>query len=68
MPGAIRRAEEMSAAEPGKFYGPQQFDNPANPDVHRRTTAEEIWRDTDGQADILVAASAPVGRSPASAR
>lgn len=55
MPGAIRRAEEISAAEPGKFYIPQQFDNPANPDIHRKTTAEEIWRDTDGQADILVA-------------
>ncbi|MCW3098167.1 MAG: cysteine synthase [Chthonomonadaceae bacterium] len=55
MPGAIRRAEEMSAAEPGKFYVPQQFDNPANPEIHRKTTAEEIWRDTDGQADILVA-------------
>jgi cysteine synthase A len=55
MPGAIRRAEEMSAAEPGKFYVPQQFDNPANPEIHRKTTAEEIWNDTDGQADILVA-------------
>lgn len=55
MPGAIRRAEEMSAAEPGKYYVPQQFDNPANPEIHRKTTAEEIWRDTDGQADILVA-------------
>jgi cysteine synthase A len=55
MPGAIRRAEEMSAAEPGKYYIPQQFDNPANPEIHRKTTAEEIWRDTDGQADILVA-------------
>jgi cysteine synthase A len=55
MPGAIRKAEEMAAAEPGKYYIPQQFDNPANPEVHRRTTAEEIWRDTDGQCDILVA-------------
>ena len=55
MPGAIRRAEDISAAEPGKFYVPQQFDNPANPEIHRKTTAEEIWRDTDGQADILVA-------------
>ena len=55
MPGAIRRAEEISAAEPGKYYVPQQFDNPANPEIHRKTTAEEIWRDTDGQADILVA-------------
>ncbi len=55
MSGAIRRAEEISAAEPGKYYIPQQFDNPANPEIHRKTTAEEIWRDTDGQADILVA-------------
>jgi cysteine synthase A len=54
MPGAIRKAEEMAAADP-RFFIPQQFKNPANPAVHRRTTAEEIWRDTDGQADILVA-------------
>ena len=55
MPGAIRLAEEMSAAQPGRYWIPQQFDNPANPEIHRRTTAEEIWRDTDGQCDILVA-------------
>jgi cysteine synthase A len=54
MLGAIRRAEEMAAADP-RYFMPQQFNNPANPDVHRRTTAEEIWRDTDGQVDILVA-------------
>jgi len=54
MPGAVRRAEEMAAAD-SRYYVPQQFKNPANPEVHRRTTAEEIWRDTDGQADILVA-------------
>ncbi|MET0855928.1 MAG: cysteine synthase A [Telluria sp.] len=54
MMGAIRRAEELVASNPGHFM-PQQFNNPANPDVHRRTTAEEIWRDTDGQVDILVA-------------
>ena len=53
MPGAVRRAEEIVAAEPNTFM-PQQFKNPANPEVHRRTTAEEIWRDTDGQVDILV--------------
>ena len=53
MPGAIRKAEEMAAADP-RYFIPQQFRNPANPEVHRRTTAEEIWRDTDGQADILV--------------
>jgi cysteine synthase A len=53
MPGAIRKAEEMAAADP-RYFIPQQFDNPANPEVHRRTTAEEIWRDTDGKADFLV--------------
>ncbi len=53
MRGALRRAEELSAATPGSFM-PQQFRNPANPAVHRATTAEEIWRDTDGQADVLV--------------
>jgi cysteine synthase A len=54
MPGAIRKAEEMAAADP-RYFIPQQFKNPANPEIHRRTTAEEIWRDTDGKADILVA-------------
>jgi cysteine synthase A len=53
MKGAIARANEMLAQNPGWFM-PQQFENPANPDVHRRTTAEEIWNDTDGKADILV--------------
>ena len=53
MPGAIRKAEEMAAGDP-RYFIPQQFRNPANPEVHRRTTAEEIWRDTDGKADILV--------------
>ena len=54
MLGAIRKAEELVAANPG-WLMPQQFNNAANPEVHRRTTAEEIWRDTDGRADILVA-------------
>ncbi|MCA9256350.1 MAG: cysteine synthase A [Phycisphaerales bacterium] len=54
MPGAIRRAKELHEERPGSFM-PQQFDNPANPDVHRRTTAQEIWNDTDGRVDILVA-------------
>jgi cysteine synthase A len=54
MLGAIRRAEEIVAADPHAFM-PQQFNNPANPEVHRRTTAEEIWRDTDGKVDIVVA-------------
>jgi cysteine synthase A len=53
MPGAIKKAEEMAAADP-RYFIPQQFTNPANPEVHRLTTAEEIWRDTDGKADILV--------------
>lgn len=54
MLGAIRTAEEMVAANP-IYFMPQQFNNPANPEVHRRTTAEEIWRDTDGNVDILIA-------------
>jgi cysteine synthase A len=53
MPGAIKKAQEMAATDP-RYYIPQQFQNPANPEVHLRTTAEEIWRDTDGKADILV--------------
>ncbi len=56
MPGAIRRAEELKTSMGGdSVYIPQQFDNPANPEVHRRTTAEEIWRDTEGKVDIFVA-------------
>ena len=54
MKGAIAKAEELLAATPGAFM-PMQFANPANPEVHRRTTAEEIWRDTDGKVDIIVA-------------
>ncbi len=54
MKGAIRKAEELAATTPGALIL-QQFNNPANPEIHRRTTAEEIWADTDGQADILVA-------------
>ncbi|HTI35121.1 MAG TPA: cysteine synthase A [Miltoncostaea sp.] len=54
MRGAIARAEEIAAATPGAFV-PQQFQNPANPAIHRRTTAEEIWADTDGAVDVLVA-------------
>ncbi|MGB7540804.1 MAG: cysteine synthase A [Burkholderiales bacterium] len=52
--GAVKRAEELAASDPARYFMPQQFRNPANPEVHRRTTAEEIWRDTDGAADILV--------------
>jgi cysteine synthase A len=54
MPGAVRKAEAIAAESPGKYFIPQQFKNPANPEVHRKTTAEEIWRDTDGKVDILV--------------
>lgn len=54
MAGAINRAEEMAAAD-NRYFIPQQFENPANPAIHRETTAEEIWRDTDGQVDIFVA-------------
>lgn len=55
MPGAVRRAEQIAAEDPETFFMPQQFNNPANPEVHRKTTAEEIWRDTDGKVDIFVA-------------
>ena len=53
MAGAIARAEEMAAAD-RRVFMPQQFENPANPEVHRRTTAEEIWNDTDGKVDVFV--------------
>jgi cysteine synthase A len=55
MPGAVRRAEALVAEDPNTYFMPQQFKNPANPEVHRKTTAEEIWRDTEGKIDILVA-------------
>jgi len=55
MPGAIARAKELLEEHPGAFI-PQQFENPANPQVHRETTAEEVWRDTDGKIDIFLAA------------
>ena len=54
MPGAVKKAEELAAADP-RYFIPQQFENPANPAIHRATTAEEIWADTDGQVDIFVA-------------
>ncbi len=53
MPGAIRKAEQLVAENP-RYFMPQQFTNPANPEIHRLTTAEEIWRDTEGKVDILV--------------
>jgi cysteine synthase A len=55
MKGAIAKAEEIVAENPG-YWIPQQFNNPANPEIHRRTTAEEIWADTDGRVDVLVSA------------
>ncbi len=53
MPGAVRKAEEIVASS-SRYFMPQQFKNPANPEIHRKTTAEEIWRDTEGQIDVLV--------------
>ncbi len=55
MKGAIAKAKEIVASNPAKFFQPGQFDNPANPAIHYRTTGEEIWRDTDGKVDIFVA-------------
>ena len=54
MGGAIKRAEDLAASDPEKYYIPQQFKNPANPEIHRKTTAEEIWNDTDGKVDFVV--------------
>jgi cysteine synthase A len=55
MPGAIARAEEIVAADPAKYFMPQQFKNPANPEIHFKTTGPEIWRDTEGKVDSFVA-------------
>jgi len=55
MKGAVNKAEQMAAEDPALYYLPQQFQNPANPEVHIRTTTEEIWKDTDGKADAIVA-------------
>jgi cysteine synthase len=54
MKGAVAAAEEIVARDPERYFMPQQFQNPANPEIHRKTTAEEIWNDTDGTVDILV--------------
>jgi cysteine synthase A len=54
MPGAIAKAEELAKSDQ-RYFIPQQFENPANPAIHRKTTAEEVWRDTDGKVDIFVA-------------
>ena len=55
MPGAISRAEELVASDPERYFIPQQFKNPANPAIHEKTTGPEIWKDTEGQVDVLVA-------------
>lgn len=55
MKGAVSTAEDMLAKDPRYYYIPQQFRNPSNPEIHRKTTAEEIWRDTDGNVDVVVA-------------
>ena len=54
MPGAIAKAEEIAASDSDKYYMPQQFKNPANPEIHEKTTGPEIWDDTDGEIDVLV--------------
>ncbi len=56
MPGAVKHAEEKVATDPERYFMPQQFKNPANPEIHARTTAEEIWTDTDGNVDVIVSA------------
>jgi cysteine synthase A len=56
MKGAIGRAESIGDGRPEQYFMPRQFDNPANPEIHRRTTAEEIWRDTDGAVDVVISA------------
>lgn len=60
MPGAIKHAEELAKSDPRHWIA-GQFDNPANPEIHRKTTAEEIWRDTDGKVDIFVAGTGTGG-------
>jgi cysteine synthase A len=55
MNGAIKRAEELKASEPDKYFIPQQFENPANPEIHEKTTGPEVWNATDGKVDVFVA-------------
>ena len=68
MPGAIRKAEEIIASAPGRYFMPQQFKNPANPAVHERTTGPEIWKDTGGEVDVLVAGVGTGGTLSGTAR
>ena len=68
MPGAIRKAEELVAANPSAYFMPQQFKNPANPAIHEATTGPEIWNDTDGQVDAIVAGPLRVFRAISSTR
>ena len=68
MPGAIRKAEEIVASAPGRYFMPQQFKNPANPAVHERTTGPEIWKDTGGEVDVLVAGVGTGGTLSGTAR
>jgi cysteine synthase len=55
MKGAVKTAEDLAAADPERYFLPQQFNNPANPAIHEKTTGPEIWADTDGEVDVLVA-------------
>jgi len=65
MKGAINKATEIYNSDKQHYFLPQQFDNPANPDIHEKTTGPEIWNDTDGQIDVFVVAWAPGERLPA---
>jgi len=68
MAGAIKAAEEMVASDPGKYFMPQQFKNPANPEIHFKTTGPEIWNDTDGKVDVLVSGVGTGGTITGAAR